>query len=428
MTSAETSTVDPKAAAHAADFRAALGFQADAAYVTSSYSSPSAFPNNRWGIPLTNAEALELTRREAIMDLMPSANEYAQKQPDYAGEFFDHLAGGIPVYLFTKDLEAHRIVLAGLFPPGTPFEVRPANVEYSVLAGTQASVDAASPSLRKTGIQIVSTGIDPTTNSVLVGVTGLTRDKAATLEDRFGSNLTFREQGPAVADACNSMADCWPPKGGLEIASAYDGGLCTSGFIASRLDTQALVMVTAGHCLEVHGGTSTVWTHHGNNIGQRQNETWNPNSNADVGLIGIYTASTPTTKNQAIVGMPATVAGITIGTSSSNQSPGNTVCRTGRTTGLSCGTIYLANVTRQSCVNTTCYSINHTWEVTFDSTGGDSGGPLIHNQTFAHGTHVHSDPDGQPNAHGWYSPTDWGRSAYSAMFGVSYVICVQASC
>jgi hypothetical protein len=76
-----------------------------------------------------------------------------------------------------------------------------------------------------------------------------------------------------------------------------------------------------------------------------------------------------------------------------------------------------------------------TMEVDFDSTGGDSGGPLFYTvpgggttNRIALGTHVHSDPDGTPNAHGWYSPIDTGRDTYNALWGYSYTMCFTSAC
>jgi hypothetical protein len=100
---------------------------------------------------------------------------------------------------------------------------------------------------------------------------------------------------------------------------------------------------------------------------------------------------------------------------------------------LACGAISAENVTNLSCKSqgVDCRPILHTWEVNFDSTGGDSGGPMYVrtiSQDIALGTHVHSDPDGTPGANGWYTPIGWGVDAYRVQFGFTYSICVTASC
>ncbi len=75
-------------------------------------------------------------------------------------------------------------------------------------------------------------------------------------------------------------------------------------------------------------------------------------------------------------------------------------------------------------------TVRKTAGVDFDSTGGDSGGPVfavapsggINRITL--GTHVHSDPDNQASAHGWYSPQDVGRAVYDSVTpGAPYEIC-----
>jgi hypothetical protein len=72
-------------------------------------------------------------------------------------------------------------------------------------------------------------------------------------------------------------------------------------------------------------------------------------------------------------------------------------------------------------------------EVDFDSTGGDSGGPVVapitsSSNKIALGTHVHSDADGTPGAHGWYSPIDVGEYLYRSMHGTGYLVCTTAAC
>lgn len=72
----------------------------------------------------------------------------------------------------------------------------------------------------------------------------------------------------------------------------------------------------------------------------------------------------------------------------------------------------------------------------YDSTGGDSGGPVWYyvflpggtTAVIAMGTHVHSDDDDDETPYGWYSPIDVGAAQYLANWAYSYTLCVTASC
>ena len=96
---------------------------------------------------------------------------------------------------------------------------------------------------------------------------------------------------------------------------------------------------------------------------------------------------------------------------------GDQTWRAGATSGVDCRQVRLANVTRASTVSgvgTT--TVQHTNEVSFDSTGGDSGGSMYFRSgavVIAQGTHVHSDADTQNPAYGWFTPISWGKSTFS---------------
>jgi hypothetical protein len=132
-------------------------------------------------------------------------------------------------------------------------------------------------------------------------------------------------------------------------------------------------------------------------------------------------------------------------TSNVDQLQNDSVCRmgygtwlaSGQVQGRTCGQITVVDVTNLSCSpdGSTCYHIQHTNQVTFDSTGGDSGGAVTHKVYIngsefyyvAYGTHVHSQPDG-PGAIGWYSPVTLSASAYSLAYGYSFNVCYYPTC
>ncbi len=148
-----------------------------------------------------------------------------------------------------------------------------------------------------------------------------------------------------------------------------------------------------------------------------------------MGLIDIYTSEVPATKNQLRT-TGSTVK--SVGGWDSAQFVGDQSCRVGIKSGLDCGEIKVVNVTNPStvpCCGT--MQVVHTNEVTFDSSDGDSGGPMYFTSgsvLIAQGTHVHSDTDGTLNANGWFTPISWGNSTFSGIWGYGFSVCVTISC
>jgi hypothetical protein len=262
---------------------------------------------------------------------------------------------------------------------------------------------------------------------VIVGVQGLTPATAERLETQFGDGLRVREGSAAVADTCVSFDNCRPIKGGLKITRPT--GYCTSGFVVKRTDNGEIDLLTAGHCIQVLGGLNAVWNHNGDAFGTAGQETWDINvtRDGDVGLIKIDSDEIPTTKNQVHT------TGSTVKTVSgwdAAQYVGDVTCRAGATSDLDCGEIHAVDVTRDSVVTGVgTMHVRHTNEVSFDSTGGDSGGPEFFysgSAVIAQGTHVHSDPN--PGVHGWFTPISWGRTTFTTLFGYYFNVCMYASC
>lgn len=190
-------------------------------------------------------------------------------------------------------------------------------------------------------------------------------------------------------------------------------------------------MLTAGHCIAVTGGAGAVWSHNSDTLGIGAQETWNVGTtrNGDVGLIDIYTSEVPATKNQLLDAGTTVKA---VGGWDSSQMLGDQTCRAGATSGVDCGQINVVNVTRASTVSGVgTMTVQHTNQVSFDSTAGDSGGSMYFRSgavVVAQGTHVHSDVDTANPAYGWFTPISWGKSTFSGLFGFDYSVCTTSSC
>ncbi len=108
--------------------------------------------------------------------------------------------------------------------------------------------------------------------------------------------------------------------------------------------------------------------------------------------------------------------------------------------GRRCGTIEGLSFDNKTCKNAgqgagagPCATLEITVEVSFDSTGGDSGGPYWEgpggntSPWMAVGMHTHSMVDGAAGAHGWFVPMSRQIAALDAV-GVIVRLCTNADC
>lgn len=425
------SSADPTASeADALRFRATFGLQGGLEFVRSAARDPSRYSNMDYGVPLDAAEVAELTRRATIQATIDLIVEKVAANDTFAGMYLDQRAGGMPVFMFTADIADREEQLSRIVGTAFTFRTRLAIRTYEEFTSINDQIASSWDRLKADGIDIVRAGIRTDLNVVEIGVLGLSTDSSVRLENEFGPGIVVAEDQVAVADACNSISDCRPMKGGLKIhraASVY----CTSGFVVKALNTGGTRILTAGHCIAVNGGSGAIWNHNGTRFGLAQEETWNVGAtrDGDVGLIDLDDDEVPTTKN--LIHTTGTTVKTVAGWDSV-QSVGDQSCRVGATWGLDCGEINAVNVTRASSVaGVGTMTVRHTNQVSFDSTGGDSGGSMYFNSgayVIAQGTHVHSAVNGSDNAYGWFTPISWGRSTLEGLFGYDYVVCVNSSC
>jgi hypothetical protein len=422
---------DAPAIADAIRFRQDLGLRADVEYVRQAAIDADSFPDSPWGVPLSLAEQEELARRIEVQDALGPGVELAETSDAYSGMYIDQMDEGTPVFTFTEIPSQLMAEISSSLPPGTRVRAELRPYTRDGLLEVVGKIERDYETLGAAGIQVTALGVDEVHGVVLVGLADPTDAATERLTATYGDALRFRSLQPGRADACNSLADCWPPKGGMKIVSNSGGGICTSAFVARRTDTGELALVTAGHCIATWGGSEIQWTHGGNVIGKSKQYVWQSFTNADVGLIRINDDATADMagnyRRYISDNSPITVSSMTgVG---STQQPGFQVCRMGWTSKLDCGTILYTGVARYSCVGTDCRLINNTNEVSFDSTGGDSGGSVFSAlSTIGYGLHVHSDDDNAPDPHGWYSPLNQARSTLISVKGVTINWCVTATC
>jgi hypothetical protein len=438
-------------------FRQQFGLRADRDYVDSSTRDSKSFPNLDWGIPLSEDEAADLQSRLSIQDGLRDAIEFAAAEPSYAGTYLDQLRGGLPVFLFTDVAATDRVQLAAKIKVPTEIAIAPAKWTLEELMATKRTVAKSRESLRTAGVNVTSVSIDIEANVVEVSVIDADSRAEAAISELAPGTVVVDGTLP-LADAC-SITSCLPPTGiigGLEIVQT-GSSICTSGYVGRRADVSGSpkVLVTAGHCIR---GGALAWHHAGTTIGTAfTTNGWYDGSWADVGAILLDSDSKPTTYDQNLynpdTGKLVTWSGFGDETV---QIQGAQVCRIGwgswstnhdasdplrnHYTGLQCGTITRYDTdsdgttdgNSKSCVGSTCHWISHMKIVSFDSTGGDSGGtifaPTTGTTTKIYGTHVHSQADSSTSNRGWYSPYYWGRNQFAQHQGTEIYVCLTASC
>jgi len=446
--SSDESEVNPSDLADDIRFRTSFAFRSDVEFVRAAAGDPVGYPNLEFGVPLSAEEAREVHRRFNVQAATRDAMDYANEQEAFAGRYMDHSAGGIPVFMFASDPDAHRALIADLLGPAVDFRLEEVDWSLKQLLELQSAVEAEVEALATNGVHIVETAILAEQNAVLVGVQSLDEHSRSALADVIGPGLILEESAPAHSDCVNG-SDCRPIKGGLAI-TADNGGQCTSGFVVKRTGTGALHLLTAGHCIDRNGGYDGIWRHDGLGYGRAREETWQPGyvRTADVGLTTIFSGEVANMTSKNLMHRGAgNVYGVVGQVTGAQQGINDTVCRYGRNGGYTCGHINALYANRLSCVGTppatTCVTVTKTIRVNFDSEGGDSGGPMFMftsppptytTYVLAMGTHVHSEyeepgpyQDPQP-WYGWYSPVDVGAAQFNSNWGYTYSLCTTASC
>lgn len=219
---------------------------------------------------------------------------------------------------------------------------RPRTVEHSRADLTRVA-DALAAGVPVGG----STGIDPVTDRLVL------RTPAGTAVPDGLAGTVRTETGPAARTQALY--------GGQQIDTAR--WTCTAGFTVRRGSTYGLL--TAGHCTSGR----PAWSRGGHALGPSTRSVF-PGS--DIGLVRVddpgYWHPRP-----AVVYRGGTRAIDTAGT----VPVGATVCKTGRTSGTTCGTVRAVDVT----VSYAEGPVHGLYQTTVCTRSGDSGGPLYTGRT-----------------------------------------------
>lgn len=260
-----------------------------------------------------------------------------------AGTWIDPATGQLRVNVLDDDA-AEQVRARG---------AEPQRVAHSLqrLEGAQAVLDRAAGKAPAGA----SWAVDVPSNTVVVSVPegtpeGATRDFLATAGSLAVPVTVETVAGPAQPQAFY----------GGEAIFGSSGGRCSAGFITATSSGNQYV-VTAGHCTN----SSTSWTGDDQTIGNTAASSFPSN---DYGAIRINDPAALDPRGEVLNGSS------TVDITSSGSVPvGGSVCKTGSTTGTTCGQVLRYNVT----VNYAEGTVFQLTETNVCTQPGDSGGPLF---------------------------------------------------
>jgi hypothetical protein len=219
----------------------------------------------------------------------------------------------------------------------------------AALEGAQAALD---PALAPDGL---AWGVDVPTNTLVISVPeGMAGEQLDAFVAAAGAlGVPVRVESVPAAPAPQAFY-------GGEAILAQGGGRCSAGFI-TRAASGNWYVLTAGHCTEI-GGT---WSGDGQTIGASAATNF---PGDDFGAIRINNPTALDPRGEVLnYGSPRDI-------SSAGRVPvGGSVCKTGSTTGTTCGTVQRYNVTVNYGGGDVVYGLTQTNVCTQP---GDSGGPL----------------------------------------------------
>ncbi|WP_162907454.1 S1 family peptidase [Allorhizocola rhizosphaerae] len=201
--------------------------------------------------------------------------------------------------------------------------------------------------------------------------------------------------------------------GGMAMDTAYLERRCSTGFLAQGGGWYFLL--TAGHCVANTSGSAAVWyTEGGYNsgglIGVRTTRPYYPGDDfANIQISRI----TPHQYAPSVLhhGSPRPVRGVGTARPPQDFFPGSPVCKTGRTTGTTCGFVTRVNVS----VTYHDGVVSGLIESSVCAGPGDSGGPLYGNDvTYAYGivSGGNSFPCGTSGFRSYHQPVREALTAY----------------
>ncbi len=295
---------------------------------------------------VSTATAKERVAAQAALSRTSAEVDAALSPESSAGSWLDARTGTVTVAV-TTDAAAERAEQLGATPK---------RVAHSSAQLTQVRRDLDSWARSEGAGRVVSWGVDEQANAVRVRTTAGADDAATAAFVRHARGHGAKVTVTSTPARVQPMADLL---GGQQIEFA--GYVCSVGFNA-RTSSGAPVMLTAGHCGE---GYAT-FTSDGTLVGRT----------SDYRFPGDDFARAPISASWNARGRVSTWDGGSVPvTCSADAAVGAAICKSGRTTGWTCGTVQAKNQTVNYADEDGGTSVvSGLTETSTCTEGGDSGG------------------------------------------------------
>jgi hypothetical protein len=165
--------------------RDALGLRSDREWAVMVQNDPASISSNL-GILVSADELAQLQQQQSMPDDYSALVAYGVRRADQYGGMYIDQPLGLPVMLFTGNLDAHRAAVAAL-PRGAAVDVRPCTFTEAELTAVIDDLDF--DALRAEGIDIISASLDTINNVVTVEAKAASPAAKTALEDRYGGKL-----------------------------------------------------------------------------------------------------------------------------------------------------------------------------------------------------------------------------------------------
>jgi hypothetical protein len=312
-------------------------------------------------ISVHDAEA-RLLLRAAYED----AIEFVVGHPnEFGGAYIDGSGRLVVLLVSTNSLGADDV--RQLVPRTAPVAFVNAVRSRSELEAIQRETLSAADEFRLHNVPLVAVGLDTARNLVTVLVNGEADPSVFGFFKHANSGVRIVAASPGVSATCTSRLACTPWRGGIKITGP---GGCTYGFNEGTAGG-SIRMFTAAHC-----GSGT-FKHNGVTIGTTSFNSLDSGWE-DYGDFQLVPTSFSGGKNSIYVNDSVKARNILSRRATALQVQGDSLCKSGITTGYGCGTIV-----DDSIYYTLAYSGPNVeiWgkAASFAMDLGDSGGPVFLN-------------------------------------------------
>jgi YD repeat-containing protein len=407
----------------AVSFRETLGLNSNQGHIELVAEDPSAQAAVvEWGIPLQAAELEIVEDRQQLEDDAAYADAYVASSPEasaaYAGSYLDPSTGTLHVG-FTEDAAEHLAAMAATFPQPNRLHVYTAEHTLADLEAVHDAIDADLDELALEGIDVRDVTLYEDENLVRIGVVSPSAPIEAELLSRYGPAIDVVEASEIEEEAgpLNRFARYPRIHAGLKLTRVTNPEApgCTSNVSAfRRMNTGAIryFHVTAGHCGEGYN-VGQAWHQGGRKVGETVEDYFVTGYRVDGELIR---ATRQRTSTRIIAeGFLRQLVRIQ-GMGPPHERSGTVICKSGITTGVTCGIILR---TRHTALIQGGVRLYRQRLATYGSRGGDSGSivyrRLPKRKAVAVGIHsgakkVTQNPQNPPRKLARYSHLRWAQN------------------